>query len=292
MSSRKKVAICQLRAVPNNVRANVDIMMNWMERAKAEGADLACFPELFLSDYDLERVATLSEASDGPSAQSIKAAARRLGISVTYGYSEEVKALHTAEAGVKNAACMGEAPTTTYYNSMLFIGRDGETLANFRKVHVWHTEAKHYRAGDKSVVIDWEGLKVGLAICADICMNEFVTSMVADKGAQVIVVLNALPDPPLYEKTPLILVPARALENRVYVVYADFGHEEKYSGLSRIFNPMAECLAAAKPRQEDLITAEICGNPDFPFSYHSVRRPEVYKDGGGDQPWKKPRTVE
>lgn len=292
MGSKKKIAICQLRAVPNDVRANVDIMISWMERAKAEGADLAVFPELFLSDYDLENVASLSETSDGPSAQLIKGAARRLGIAVTYGYSEEVKAPHTSEAAVERAVSGEKVPTTSYYNSMLFISRNGQTLANFRKVHVWHTEAKYYRPGDKSVVIDWEGLKVGLAICADICMNEFVTSMVANKGAQVIVVINALPDPPLYEKTPLVLVPARALENRVYVVYADFGHEEKYSGLSKIVNPMAECLAAARPRQEDLVIAEICGNPDFPFSYHSVRRPEVYRQGKDDGHRKKLRIAE
>ena len=69
----KRVAICQARPVSNDVRANVETIIRWMEKAKVEcQADLAVFGELFLTNYDLEHVASLSEHQNGPSARAIQ----------------------------------------------------------------------------------------------------------------------------------------------------------------------------------------------------------------------------
>ena len=266
----KKVAICQACPVPGDLRASTVVIIEWMERSARAGADIALFGELFLSNYDLDNISSLSEPQDGAATKAISEAAKRLKIAVVYGYSE-VEDSH-------------------YYDSLMFIDSDGTRIANYRKVHVWPgTEDLHYKAGNTPVVVNWAGVKVGMAICVDVCMSEFIATMVADGGAQLIVVGTALVDSPRYNNTPLMIVPARAFENRCFIAYTDLAGE-KYSGMSRVYNPFGECLVSANTSKEVLLLASIPMKDCeiVPFRYHSLRRPRVYRiPYEVEVPWKK-----
>lgn len=256
--SKRKIAVCQARPATANVKASVGTIIEWMKKAARAGADIALFGELFLSNYDLENISTLSEPVDGPSAKAISQAAKQLNIAVIYGYSE-----------VENSV---------YYDSLMFIDENGVRLANYRKVHVWPgTEDLYYDNGDAPVVVNWGSVKVGLAICVDVCMSEFISVLAADGGAQLIVVATALVDSPRYEKTPLIIVPARAYENRCYIAYTDLAGE-RYSGMSRICDPYGECITSTKTTEEALLMATIpfgtCAN--VPFRFDSLTRSTAY----------------
>ena len=269
--TKRTIALCQATPVPGDPRANTKKVITWMARAAKSGADIALFGELFLSDYDLCNVHSLSEPQDGPAAVAIAKAAKDMGIAVIYGYSE-----------VYN---------DRYYNSLMFINSHGERLANYRKVHLWPTETRQYTQGNELTVVDWEGLRVGMGICVDVCMYEYVGTMVVNGGAQLIVIANALVDGSLYEKSPRVLVPARALENRCYIAYVDLAGE-KYLGMSRVCSPMAECLVAARTTEEVLLTTTIPLNTDkgVPFRYSPLRRPEMYNSTVAyetEVPWKR-----
>ena len=270
MEIARKVAVCQARPVPGDLQASTAVIIEWMERAARAGAELALFGELFLSDYDLDNTSSLSVPQNGAAAKAIAEAAKRLNIAVIYGYSE-----------VEDAC---------FYDSLLFIDSAGTSVANYRKVHVWPgTEDLHYEAGSVPVVVNWRGMRIGMAICVDVCMSEFIATMVADGGAQMIVVATALVDSPRYDNTPLIIVPARAFENRCFIAYTDLAGE-KYSGMSRVCNPNGECIASAKTAEEVLLVATIpvkeCEN--VPFKYHSLRRRDVYViPYDNEVPWKK-----
>jgi predicted amidohydrolase len=55
-------------------------MAGWAERAKAEGAELVAFPELCIPGICKdERLASVTETLDGPSAAFVRALASRLG---------------------------------------------------------------------------------------------------------------------------------------------------------------------------------------------------------------------
>lgn len=255
----RKLALCQAQPASGDIRASTSRLIEWMEKAAGTGADIALFGELFLAYYDLENVPSLSESKDGFAAKTIAEAAKRLQIAVIYGYSE-----------IEN---------TSYYNSLMFIDRDGKRLANYRKVHLWPgTEDRHYTAGDVPVVVDWGGLRVGLAICVDVCMSEFVATMVADGHAQLIAVGTALVEHPRYEKSPSVLVPASALQNGCYIAYTDLAGE-RCSGMSTFCDPHGNSLASTKTTEEALLLATIPAKSceAIPFLYHSLRRPEVYK---------------
>ena len=254
------IALCQMTPTPRDVKDNVSKMIRWMERAANAGADLALFGEMILSDYDLEDFRALSERQDGPSATAIANAARKNGIAVIYGYSE--------------------VDGDRYYNSLMFIDSEGKRLANYRKVHLWPTEHR-YTAGDALTVVDWDGvLKVGLGVCVDVCMAEYVQAMVNNGGAQLVVVANALVEGRTYQKTSQILVPARAFENRCYVAYVCLAGE-KYFGASRVCDPFGECIVSAGSSDENLLMAAIPLNTHkgVPFHYLPLRRPELYSNG-------------
>lgn len=256
----RRIALCQMEPTPGNVEENVSKVIHWMERAAGAGADLALFGEMVLSDYNLKDFRALSERQDGPAATAIASAARRIGIAVIYGYSE-------VEDG-------------HYYNSLLFIDSSGRRLANYRKVHIWPTE-QQFTQGDTLTVVDWDGiLKVGLGVCVDVCMAEYVQAMVTTGGAQLVVVANALVEGRTYEKTSQVLVPARAFENRCYIAYVCLAGQ-KYLGASRVCNPFAECVVSANSSDENLLLTDIPldTHKGVPFHYLPLRRPELYTSG-------------
>ena len=257
MSVGIKVAVCQACPQREDVEANTRKVITWIGKAAKSGADVVLFGELFLTDYDLRlsAIKSLSQAKDGPAAKAIASAAKEMKISVAYGYSEF------------DNGC--------YFNSLLFIDSNGETLANYRKVHLWPGEEQMcFTPGDKMTVVAWNGMKVGLAICVDICMPEYIATMAGSCGAQLVVVANALVDSPQYERTPLLLVPARALENRCYIAYVDLAGE-RYSGMSRVYSPDAECLVSVKTNDEVMLMSTVYPNAsqNAPFHYHNLRRP-------------------
>ena len=256
----RRIALCQMEPTPGNVEENVSKVIHWMERAAGAGADLALFGEMALSDYNLKDFRALSERQDGPAATAIASAARRIGIAVIYGYSE-------VEDG-------------HYYNSLLFIDSSGRRLANYRKVHLWPTE-QQFTQGNTLTVVDWDGvLKVGLGVCVDVCMTEYVQAMVTKGGAQLVVVANALVEGRTYEKTSQVLVPARAFENRCYIAYVCLAGQ-KYLGASRVCNPLAECVVSANSSEENLLLTDIPldTHKGVPFHYLPLRRPELYTSG-------------
>ena len=94
--------------------------------------------------------------------------------------------------------------------------------------------------------------------------------MVKNGGAQLLVIATALGSGPDCEKSPLVLVPARALENRCYIAYVGLAGE-RYLGMSRVCSPLAQCLVSAKTKEETLLIATIPMNTfeGVPFHYYS-----------------------
>ena len=188
-------------------------MKEQIKRAAAAGASLLVFPELFLHEYlsYLSKTARLgpevkkaAEKRDGTCFQELSKAARENRIAVCYGYAE----------------MDDTSGKLVYYNSAQFIDANGVSLSNYRKAHLWEAEESAiFQPGDKLCVFDWDGLTVGLAICYDIDFPEFIRSLVL-KGAQLIVVPTALEA--VFQMTPRVVVPTRAIENGVHVLYANY----------------------------------------------------------------------
>jgi predicted amidohydrolase len=248
------------------VQANLSKMKEQLCKAAAVGAELLIFPELFLSGYCVpgEEMKRLAEERDGPSFRELSQTARESKIAVLYGYPE-----------VDDSS---GAPV--YYNSAQLIDRDGSSLVNYHKTHLWIDHdgyEKVFHSGDSfSKVVECCNVRIGILLCFDMEFPECTRTLALD-GAKLIVIPTAISNrlpPELPEKISSFVIPARARENRVHVVAVNHGRGD-FAGQSVCCDRNGEVVVKAG-QGEQLLFFSI--NPSSPVEneYLSQRRPQIY----------------
>jgi len=233
-----KIAIYQGAGVLGRVDENLEVIRRSAQSAARQGAGFIIFPEMFLTGYNAgDAIFELAEAPAGPSAEKAGRIAAETDIALLYGYPER----------------SGDR----VYNSAVLIGRQGSQLANYRKTHLFGPEENRlYHKGDSLLLVNLEGLKIGLLICYDVEFPEAVR-LLAAAGADLIAVPTALMKP--YCRIARHVVAARAYENEVYVAYVNRcgveGHLE-YCGLSCVIGPDGDEIIRAAA-DEALLFADI-----------------------------------
>jgi 5-aminopentanamidase len=259
-----KIALWQTAGFPADVAANLAALAPIAKAAAAAGAALLLCPECWLCGYNIgAAVATLAESADGASARRIAAIARQSEIALAYGYAEL------------------DAASGYIYNSVQVIGADGAVLSRYRKTHLFGADERAaYRAGDRfAPPFDFAGYKIGLLICYDVEYPEAVRSL-ALLGADVVLAPTALTDE--YAAVPDFIVPARSIENQLYLAYCNRAGVEngmRFLGGSCLTGMDGKALAAAGAG-EALIIGEISKRAQQAaartYPYRADRRPELY----------------
>lgn len=166
--------------------------------ARAEGADLAIFPEATLTRYG-RRVGELAQPLDGPFVTGLAEAARRHRVAVIAGVFEP------GDGRVRNTAVALDAA--------------GEIRAAYRKIHLFDSfgarESELVAPGSEPTVVELAGVRVGLITCYDVRFPELARALV-DRGAELFAVIAAWGSGPLKEDHWVTLVRARALENTMW----------------------------------------------------------------------------
>lgn len=220
MKGHLHIGVAQLHSTPE-ITHNLQKIEELLVRAAARGCDVVMFPECAPQmRRDSERVLE-SETLDGAQVQACRALCREHHIAMLLG--------SFAEANPEDS--------TRFSNTSVFIGRKGEIIAHYRKVHLFeawkdgkqtHHEAARVIPGPaKPVIADFEGWKFGLSICYDLRFPEFYRLLV-DAGADVLCVPSAF----TYETGAAhweTLLRARAIENTRYVI-APAQTQENYPG--------------------------------------------------------------
>ena len=259
--SLMKLAIYQGAGTPLDVAANLALLEQTSETAAKQQANLLIFPELFLTGYNIGDAAkALAEPARGRSLQFAASIAREYRLALLFGYVER-------DGG-------------TLYNAAALIDADGNLAASYRKAHLFGAEEQRlFTSGQQRVLHMIAGVRVGVLICYDVEFPEAVRAL-ALEGAELIAVPTALMFP--YTQIPKVLIPTRALENQVFVAYANrIGAEGdlKYCGLSTIAAPDGTILAQAE-EAEALLVIEIdraaIAETRSIFSYLDDRRPDLY----------------
>jgi predicted amidohydrolase len=233
-----KLALYQGSGTLLDVSANLSLLAQMAAKAANQQADFLVFPELFLTGYNIgDDVMHLAEAWQGRSLQYVASIAQEYNLALLVGYAEQ----------------SGDR----IYNSAALIDATGQFVGNYRKTHLFGTEERRlFTPGNQWVVQSIAGMNVGVLICFDVEFPEAVRTLAA-QGAELIAVPTANMFP--YTKIPTCVVPVRALENQVFVAYANrIGTEGtlKYCGLSTIAAPDGTVLAQAN-EDETLLFATI-----------------------------------
>lgn len=236
-----RLAILQMHAKPGDVEANFARIARAAREAYAAGAGLLVTPELALTGYGAgDAVRDLAEPADGSLAQRLRRLSAEERIAILTGFAER--------------------DGDVVYNSALYV--DGPAPpALYRKSHLYGDyERGLFRPGrPDAVMVEIGGLKLGFLICYDVEFPENVRRL-ARAGARVVLVPTALPasDHAAFIAEKLIAV--RAFENQIFVAYVNHCGADRnfaYAGLSRIVAPDGSKLAAAGPRGEKLLVADV-----------------------------------
>lgn len=191
-------------------------------------------------------------------------------IATVYGYSEREK-----------------EGSNVLYNSCAFVGKDGALVANYRKTHLWGDYEKSFFTPGNEFIEPFEfmGIKISMLICFDIEFPE-PARLLATKGVQLLIVPTALVG---FDMTT-ITVPSRALENHIFIAYANRcgadtypdGKTPIFCGNSLIAAPSGHAVARASRDNPELIVAVV--DPDEPQwqaevemnPYLASRRTDLY----------------
>ncbi len=158
----------------------------------------------------------------------------------------------------------------------MVVRADGTLAGRYRKTHLWAADERAaFSPGDGTpLIVELGGLRCGIVICYDVEFPEVVRGL-ALAGAQVLLVPTALDD----EAVARVLVPARAMENRVAIAYANHVGPG-FCGASVIAGPDGRELARAGTGAEELlvadVTAEDLARARGLGDYLADRRPETY----------------
>jgi len=251
MQSDIQAAAIQLNA--NAARdENVAKAVRMVAQAAANGAKLVVLPELFNGYGDLAAVVAEAEPIPGPTSEALRQCAIRHGLWLVAG-----------------SICERSDPPGRGYNTSLFFGPDGSTLATYRKLHLFDAnvpgnvnvcESQHMAAGSDVVVAHTEIANFGLAICYDLRFPELFRQL-SRRGMEVLLFPSAFLAATGRDHWH-VLVRARAIENQCYVVAANQcgRHTERLAsyGHSLIVDPWGRILAEAGD-DEAIIYANLDG---------------------------------
>ena len=248
------LGLWQSSGTPGDVAANLDEVAKAAAQAKAQGVDLLVFPECFLTGY-------FTDADVAEIAGAVEPALARLAaIAARHDMALVVGSYLPGPMGVQNVALIVTPETgvqTPYAKQMLY--------------GAW--EEATFTPGQRPHAFDWRGMRIGVLICFDIEFPEVMRATAA-LDVDLVVVPTSLMVPAY--AVPRLLVPARALENQVFVGYANRIGEDaahSYPGESVIAGPDGTVLARAGGRTE-LVIARInatdVGKARAGFSYLEI----------------------
>jgi NAD+ synthetase len=172
--SRLRVAIAQFNAHVGDLAGNAARILELAARARDAGADVLLTPELALSGYPPEDLLMRPDFYRA-CARQVDDLASKAVLPIILGYPEET------EGRRYNAA------------SLLAHGR---VVATYRKHRLPNYEVfdeeRYFAAGHAPCVIDLNGVRCGLAICADV-WEPGAAEAAVQAGAELMLTLNASP---------------------------------------------------------------------------------------------------
>jgi len=240
-----RIALLQLN-VSDNPAANLEVTVDMVREAQAEGAQFVLTPEMtngLSSSRAHQREVFAHEAGDLTLA-NLREEAASLKIWLLIG-----------SLGVKT-----RDRDRRFANRSYLIGPDGAVVAKYDKIHMFdvdvseteiYRESAGYRPGSKAVVVDTDFARIGMTVCYDVRFPHLYRKL-AQAGAQIITVpaaFNHITGAAHWEP----LLRARAIENGCFILapaqtgfhLEAHGKGRRTHGHSMVISPWGEVVLDA-----------------------------------------------
>lgn len=224
---------------------NARVVAGMANRAAADGAEMILTPEVtncVSGDRDHQRAVLSDEPGDA-----------------TLMALREVAKTHSVTVLIGSLAIKVEGEDR-FANRSFLIGPDGTIKARYDKIHMFdvdvsetetYRESAHFRPGNRMVLADAAGAKIGLSICYDVRFPHLYRAL-AKAGAEVLTIpaaFSTVTGAAHWET----LLRARAIETGCFVVapaqtglhYEQDGKARRTYGHSMVVNPWGEVLLNA-----------------------------------------------
>ena len=203
--------------------------------ASCAGASLIAFPEQFATGWDPLSHEHVEEYT-GRTVSRLQNLAQRYSIAIIGSFRERFNPLPR--------------------NTAVAIGKDGEILAMYAKMHLFSParEDTAYTPGNTLPTFSLEGIKCGIALCYDLRFPALFR-IYARQGVQAVFVPSAWPESRIRHWE--LFLSARAAENQMYIIGINTtgtNPVDQYSGASMTADPYGTIVNRAGNREELLFS--------------------------------------
>ena len=238
-----RVALCQCNLPVGDLDGNLDRIRALVGRAVDQGADLTVFPELAVTGYPPEDLLLNPRFADAAAAGVRELARSLTDTVVVVGLPELGEDLHNAAAVLADNAIVA-----TYRK-------------HFLPNYAVFDEQRYFASGDDALVIDLDGVRIGVTICEDLWYPGGPGQWAAvGGGAELIVNLSGSP----YHRGKGLererMLAQRAADYCCFVAFCNAvgGQDELvFDGHSLVIDPTGEVVARGAQFEEDLLVVDL-----------------------------------
>ncbi|GAA2661625.1 MULTISPECIES: carbon-nitrogen hydrolase family protein [Actinosynnema] len=193
-----RVALCQFNSTTDPA-ANLGLVKTQVATAAARGARVVVLPEAVMCRFGVP-LGPVAEPLDGPWATAVRAVADEHGVVVVAGM-------------------FTPSPDGRVANTLLVTG--GDHHVGYDKIHLFDafgfTESRTVAPGGEPLVVEVDGVGLGLATCYDVRFPELFRAL-ADRGAAAVVVAASWGAGEGKVEQWRLLARARALDSTTWVL--------------------------------------------------------------------------
>ena len=238
-----RVALCQRNLVVGDIDGNVEKIRESLVAAKDVGADLALFPELTITGYPPEDLLLKPSFAELAGAALIDLAKDVQDVVAVVGLPELCDDLFNTAAVLAG----------------------GEIAAKYRKHYLPNygpfDEQRYFARGQDALVLDMDGVKIGVTICEDLWYPGGPAQRSAIDGrADVLINMSASP----YSRGKGLqrerMLATRCEDYRCYLVFCNTvgGQDELvFDGHSLVIDPRGDILVRGRQFEEDHLIVDL-----------------------------------
>ncbi len=262
-----RLALAQVNPVVGDLPGNATKVIEFIERARSQGAELVAFPELVLTGYPPEDLLLRPEFIEQNQAALDEVVRATRGITAIVGFAQRAGDVYNAAA----------------------IAHDGRLAAVYQKSHLPNygvfDEVRYFRPGRDPFVCVRGPLRFAVNICEDIWTPAGPTALALYGEAELVINLSASPFHAGKSISRDRMLATRAADGVAFVAFVNNagGQDELvFDGNSRLFGPRGEDLARAEAFEEDLVLVDLDLDAVFRARLKDPRSREAAQTDNGE----------